>query len=144
MPGVRAIQRKLTAYKQALPAILDQTVEDTKDKVIELNKDQLLHGLDAFGVKIGEYKSIPYAIQKFSLNSLAGFGQKDYRLTGAYYEKIYAIIQGGKLIIGSSDSKNKWLDFPGEFGLTDESKVKYRPVFRPVFFNLSRIYLKHK
>jgi hypothetical protein len=143
MPGVKAIQRKLKALKNQMPAVLDLTVEQTKDKIIELNKNQLLHGLDASGNKIGEYKNLNYAIRKFSLNNLAGFGMKDYRLTGDYYAAIYAIISNGKLTIGSSDGKNKWLDFEGEFGLTPESKQEYKPVFRPVFFENSRNVLKN-
>jgi hypothetical protein len=142
MAGVRSIQRKLKAYKNALPDVLDDSVEATKGKVIELNKDQLLHGINASGNRIGIYKNDEYAVMKNQMNPLAGFGFKDYRLTGAYYAGIFATTDQGKLTIGTTDFKAAFLDRPGLYGLTVQSKISYRPFFRPVFFDRSRQVLK--
>lgn len=142
MAGPLAIKRKLLALKQALPAIAEDSVEQTKQTVIQLNREQMLRGQDASGNLIGKYKSDPYALKKFALSSLAGFGNKDYRLTGEYYRGFFAATDAGKLILGSIDPKARFLDRPGLFGLTNESRQKYKPVLTHAFVSLSKNKIK--
>jgi hypothetical protein len=157
MPGVRAIQRKLNAYKQSLPAILDQTVDNTKDKYLELNKEQLLEGKNRFGQHLAPtyfndpYFKSPESAKRYSdwkdritPNDLRPSGVPNLFITGVYHSTIDITVDPGKITIAASFGAANDIEkkYPGIYGLDSDSKIKYRPFFRPVFFKLSRNTLK--
>lgn len=118
--------------------IIQQSMEQTKDVLADLNVEQMNKGLNAKGEKIGEYRSEAYAEMKHSMNPLPGFGIPDLRLTGAFYRGTSVSISGQKVIIDSSDEKSADLQEKyGEeiFGLSGVYKREYLneslgPIFR--------------
>ena len=129
----------LLSKMQALdPADIESSmIASTEDDLIAIQKDQLLHGLNAEGQKIGEYKSEAYANYKHALNPLAGFPNKDLRNKGDYYQGITATLVGDALVIESTDPKAEAVEAlsGNALGLNPESKSKYiaehlRPEFK--------------
>lgn len=104
-----------------------ESIEETQDEFIKLNKEQLLQGEKSTGESLGFYKNRQYAIRKNQLNPLPGLGVKDYKLTGKYYAGIILKIEGGKIVMTSQDEKTKWLEKGSDerFGLNDENKSLY-------------------
>lgn len=141
MATTSIVKKRIQLWRNSLTAIGEDSVEATKKTIIELNQEQMTKGQKGNGGRIGTYKSAAYAIKKFSMNNLAGFGSKDYKLTGAYYRGFFAATDAGKVIIGSIDPKASFLDQEGLFGLTPESKVKYNPVLKKEFIIQSKIKL---
>lgn len=141
MATTSIVKRKIQVWRNSLAAIGEDSVEATKGTVIQLNQEQMLKGQKGNGGRLGTYKSASYAIKKFSMNNLAGFGNKDYKLTGAFYRGFFAATDAGKLILGSNDPKSSFLDQDGLFGLTPESKVKYNPILKKEFIIQSKIKL---
>lgn len=98
---------------------------DLKEEAIQLNKDQLLSGLDNEGVKmLPRYASIQYAKKKNRMNPDAGMLVPDLYLTGALFDAFALAIQSKKEYkIFSNDSKYAALvkKYPTAFGLNEES-----------------------
>lgn len=78
------------------------------DKGRELRKakiNELEFGLRPDYKKIGNYRSDSYAFRKNNLNPLAGFGNVDLMLTGAFANSLFPIKKTTGFIFESSDSK---------------------------------------
>lgn len=72
-----------------------------REKINELKKGQ-----NPDGSKIGDYRSPGYARFKFGKNSLAGFGNVDLILTGAFSNSLFPTkISPSHYIFGATDSK---------------------------------------
>ena len=61
-------------------------------KLAELQTEQMLTGHNARGDKIGWYLDKDYAILKHSMNPEPGQGYVDLKLTGDFYEGVFAEI----------------------------------------------------
>lgn len=83
---------------------------DTQDDYVDANLDQMAHGLNSEGEKIGKYAVEEYAIYKFEQNPLPGFGFVDLRLDGGLYGGAYASLRGNNITIQSIDPKNPNLE----------------------------------
>ena len=95
-------------YKEAIKGglLYEEAIMSTDIELIEVNKDDLLHGLNALGAKITpRYKSANYAAKKEQRNALPGYGTPDIRQTGSFYDHIEFIIQGKRLIWQNTDVK---------------------------------------
>lgn len=82
------------------------------DKNRELRKakiNELEFGLMPDRSKIGSYASDDYALFKNNLNGLAGFGNVDLILTGAWSNSLFPIKKGDGFIFDSSNEKNDGL-----------------------------------
>ena len=95
--------------------------------VVQSQRSQMLHGLNSEGKRIGRYRNEPYAITKYQMNNLAGFGFIDLKLTGSFHAGIFAQSDNGEMEIASMDEKSEMLESRyGEngdiFGLADEMK----------------------
>lgn len=88
--------------------------------ILDLNREQMMAGLDADGQPLGEYQSEEYAIMKLAYNPA---GVVDLRLTGSFHNEMFITDEGG---IWSTDSKTeKLVELYGNiFGLTEASKAK--------------------
>jgi hypothetical protein len=110
--------------------ISGQAITDTKDELIIRNQAQMYEGqkadgspLESFGRSTYAWKT--YADEKYRMNPLAGYGNKDHYNTGSYYRGMYATVQGSTIKMGSTDSKANDLETGGEYGLNNEHKADY-------------------
>ena len=93
------------------------TIYELRENIYDLNREQLIRGLDKFGKKFYEYKSEQYADYKYSKNTLAGYGNADGKDTGAFYDEItLRFLNKSTYLIYSQDEKYKKLTSPKMFG----------------------------
>jgi hypothetical protein len=109
-----------------VPQEAEEALYQSREEIIELQGDQLLHGKNREGGKIGKYKSDKYAAKKFAQNPLAGLGNMDWILTGELKRELFVDVRQQTYVIDTADPKAAHLikDFGDPFGLTKESKVK--------------------
>lgn len=135
MATINQLQVKIKAVKVA--EISQQSIEETKEAIVERQKDQLLHGLNAEGQPIGEYKNPLYAEVKNRMNPLPGEGVPDLKLTGAFYSGINVQVTPDTFKTESTDNKAPDLEKKyGEqiLGLDKENKSAYmQDDLKPVF-----------
>src|SRR5688500_19140291 len=107
---------------------ISDAVEDSfhsiQKHLVRLERLQLLMGLRADGKKIGKYKDPHYAVRKYQMNPLAGFGYMDWRVTGALHNDVFAEIREGGFVLDSLDPKTgPLIERLGDpFGITRENK----------------------
>lgn len=81
-------------------------VAEIQDKITDLNKDQLMQGLDGTGQKLTpKYSRVRYARAKNSVNPLPGYGTPDLKLTGKFYSNFFVTAKKGVFEVDSSDEK---------------------------------------
>lgn len=108
-------------------------VTETKDEITEIQKEQMFHGLNAEGKRIGRYRSIKYARAKNEMNPLPGLGIPDLKLTGAFYAGFKTEVTPEVFKTFSLDAKNEALTEKYDpFGLDAESKSEYAGKLKPV------------
>jgi hypothetical protein len=108
--------------------IIDDSFIETTDDLLEINKDQLLHGMTNTGEKITPvYFRDEYAAEKNQMNSLPGYGTPDLKLTGAFHNEIRIDYKTGVLSSHSNDEKADELEFRYQniYGLGGPFKAKY-------------------
>lgn len=111
---------------------------DTAPQYVALQKDQLINGITSKTTGIGKYRSNKYADMKFQISSLAGHGNVDLKLTGAFYNSIRADIDNEGLVVSASDEKAPMLE--KKYGndiytLGGKRKQSYIELVRPIFIN---------
>lgn len=132
---MRTINNMLeTVQKINLDETIVETMVKTEDDFVALQKDQLQYGLNAAGELIGQYRSEAYAEEKHRMNSKAGFGNVDLKLTGSFYEGITTHISSEGFLVESSDEKAPDLEkkYGDPFGLETERKQTYAQTAHPV------------
>ena len=96
-----------------------------RNTMIDLNTNQLMHGIDSDGEFLQPYRSKAYAEFKLHLNPA---GVTDLFLTGSFQHLFYVRATSFPVTIWSSDSKTDDLVKhygPNLFGLTEYSKRTY-------------------
>lgn len=157
MAGVRAVYQKLLAAKEALPVVAENAIDQTKDDLVELNREQMMEGKNKFGQNLTpSYFNDPYfksaeSAKRYSAwkdkitpNPNRPSGTPNYFINGAYHRSIKATVQGGKIVVdsdfkGASNIESK---ATGIYGLSAAFKVRYIDILKPVFNNLFREKLK--
>ena len=126
--------RKLNLQRLGLLAL-----DYTKQKYLDNQREQMLHGEDNQGANIGEYQSKPYAEMKNRMNTLAD-GYVDLKLTGSFQDKLDIVKRGSdKFEVLSRDKKNGILvEKYGSkiFLLNDKYLQNYRLSFMPKFVEI--------
>ena len=130
---------KISDYIAKLEAADEETqdrallaiIKKYEDKLVALNQDQLFHGRDSNGGSLREYtlntyNGLKYALFKNRMNSEPGFGIRDYKLKGSFYEGFFVDAEQFPVTIGSNDSKTTFL-IKGDslFGLDDDSLKEF-------------------
>lgn len=113
-----------------------EAMGDTSENYIELQREQMVAGISSLGGKIGKYKSNKYAQMKFALSSVAGFGNVDLKLTGAFQDAMRADIDNIGFQVYSLDPKAASLEQRYGtivFTLADDRKNIYIGDLWPVF-----------
>jgi len=109
-----------------------EAVEETRKDLLDIQRDQLLHGEKKDGTKIGKYKSEKYAAKKLAQNPLAGSGNVDLKLTGEYHEELFVDVREQTLVIDSAASADKIENIIGKYGdplgLNETSLNEYKPI----------------
>lgn len=107
--------------------VIEQAVEITAKDLSRKQQDQMLHGLNAEGDKIGKYKNPRYAEKKYAMNPLAGKGNVDLKLTGAFQKDIVVDAREISVVIDSADVKSAMLQkkYGKVFGLNKEYAGSY-------------------
>lgn len=126
--------RKLNLQRLGLLAL-----DYTKQKYLDNQREQMLHGEDNQGANIGEYQSKAYAEMKNRMNALAD-GYVDLKLTGSFQDKLDIVKRGSdKFEVLSRDKKNGLLvEKYGSkiFLLNDKYLQNYRLSFMPKFVEI--------
>ena len=136
----------LLQFKQNLENIninelIDDTVVETGDKILNHNRTQMLFGKNTRGDDLGYYKWPEYAEDKanYFADYHAPYGVYNYSKFGDFHNAMYVRPLLTAIEVGSTDSKEGYLeDLAGGadnvFGLTDENIETYRhDEFKPKF-----------
>ena len=111
--------------------------------IIEMQKDQMMFGMDATGEDIApSYETDSYAEMKQQMNSRPEVYTPDLRLTGDFYSGFY--LDYDTLTVTSSDDKTSFLIGKygkSIFGLNEETMKRYRRLFNPKFYEAFRAQL---
>lgn len=136
MAGVREAYNKLKSLRDNLPSIAENSVNETKEDVVVIQKDQLRQGVSSTGGSFRKYQNKAYAIKKNKMNPIPGLGNPDLKYTGSFYDGIFVSVAGGRITIGSHDSKAQMLEanYKNVFGLSPQEMEdflygKLKPVY---------------
>ena len=88
--------------------IASEVINDNADAYVMLNQAQMLEGKGK-DRNIGRYRNSVYAQYKNSLNPVAGLGNVDLKLTGAFFRGMTMRLQTDEIEVQSSDSKEAGL-----------------------------------
>lgn len=121
--------------------ILDDSVIETSEDLLNHNKMQLLSGQSVQGDTLGRYKWKEYADFKFEHSSQyhAPYGTYNFDLYGDFQDAMYVRPLLTQIEVGSKDSKTKRLESLAGgggrvFGLSKEDLQDYaRNKFMPVY-----------
>lgn len=126
MAKISDIKERVT--KLDVSEVIENAIIDTQKDLVKYQKEQMLHGVRKSGKKIGKYKSPAYAKKKFQMNSKAGLGNKDLKLTGDFHSRVLVDVRGKEVIVSSDDPKTeKIVEREGDdiFGLSKEFAKQY-------------------
>jgi len=136
---MRTIEQALqAAQKLDLPFLIESTLMDQSRQYVKLQRDQLRHGLNSEGKRIGTYLNEQYADMKHELNPLAGYGNVDLILEGGFSGDLFLDVRQTSFLVESGDEKSQSLqekyDENGKvLGLEDERKEEFVEYVRPIF-----------
>lgn len=109
-------------------SIIENCMIDGQDVLTEMQRKQMLLGVNSLDRKIGKYKNKNYAEKKHAMNPKPGFGFKDLKLTGEFQRSIMVEPRDAEVIFTSNDEKtNEIVNREGSviFGLTPKNREKY-------------------
>lgn len=130
----RNLEYRLRAFKENLPALLEDIVRDKEDVIVSAIADNQLYGrgITGSGQKIMDYA--PYAPR--TIRAKKKKGQPTTRVTlrdtGEFHRSMFLVVDSEGFYITSDDSKTKFL--------TDKYGDK---IFRLTDKNLTRIIRSH-
>lgn len=156
--GIRSAISILSNLRKSIPAISEESVSETKDHFMDLNRDQLMEGKNKTGENISpSYLEDPYfktkeAAMRYSEwkdritpSSIRPKGVPNLYIVGKFHNSLSPSVSGGKISVQSTfedanDIENK---YDGIYGLNGEKKSVYikesvRPVFNKKFRNKLR------
>jgi hypothetical protein len=110
-----------------------------KDALLDMNRHQMLRGIDPDGQQFMKYKSVEYADIKKQAGSIAPFMIPDLKLTGSFQEKMILRVSQRDYVIHSTDEKSNKLESKYHpFGLTDNHKEKALEINTKTFSEIWR------
>lgn len=101
--------RQIKYLHASFLVLLGKSIKRREYDYVTLLRGNLILGFGG-NERIGIYKSKRYAEMKYGLSKLAGFGNVDLKLTGAFYEGITIRVGEGKFIVFSNDKKSPILE----------------------------------
>lgn len=109
-----------------LTQIAIESLSQHVEEVAELTREQLMDGLDSQGNPLKMYKMDWYARMKQGMNSRAGFGTPDLKLTGAFHSSIRVEVQGENMQITANDPN----DLENRYSEGDANPLKMNAMTR--------------
>lgn len=135
---MRTVANMLEAVKNInIVDFMILSLVDTADNYLEIQKDQLFHGIDSTGSHLSPtYAWASYIKKKYTMNSLPGSGNPDLKLTGAFYQGFKADVNKLGITVYSTDEKAGMLE--AKYGKTiytlfEEWKDEYLLILSPMF-----------
>lgn len=130
-----------------LEEISKRALDETVDRIADLNREQLKAGFTSTGNRLRPYRSKNYAAVKNLMNPLPGLGNPDFLVTGAFHAKIQAERFGDNIGVHSYDQKAEDLEArdgaDNIYGLTEDNHSKYvEEDLSPVYYREVRESLK--
>jgi hypothetical protein len=117
------------AFRFSMTEVVENALLDTKEELVDVQRQQMVHGERSDGKRIGKYKNKAYASMKNFMNSKPGLGFKDLRLTGSFHKMMFVDIrENGRVIFSSLDEKlPQIIEREGEliFGINKKFRVPY-------------------
>jgi len=99
-------------YQQSVARVIKEwqsivalSITDNAKRIIELQQQQMLQGETVTMDKIGMYRDMFYAEEKYKMNSLAGEGFVDLKYTGGFFKDMFLTVTENEIIIFSKDEK---------------------------------------
>lgn len=132
MATLNELTNRLFALSSEHNYFIPDAIVETKNELIEYQKSQMLHGLNAEGSKIGRYKNKDYARKKANMNPLAGYWQVDLRYRGEFHRNMDVKFFTNSFQVFSRDEKYDMLtEKYGEtiWGLNDEFARDYSATY---------------
>lgn len=125
--------------------VLEGSVTETAPKLIQAQRDQMLHGKKADGELIGKYRNPLYAKKKYEMNPLAGFGNVDLRLKNEFQREIFVDARERSVVIDSGNEKTASLikkydenifglnkDYTGEYAVNDMGPAATKKIIQQI------------
>lgn len=109
MPGISAAELVRRLATVDLIAATRVVVSDNREVLADLNRKQLLEGVDSSGKKMRKYASDAYSRYKYELNREAGYGIRDQNLTGAFSKSIEAEAGSDAAVFNATDGKTPYI-----------------------------------
>ena len=144
--------------KNAMPSIAEDSIDRTKDKLADLNREQMMEGKNRFGEYLRPtyfedpfFKSYQAAKNyadwkdRITPSSLRPYGVPNLFIIGVFHGSLSPVVSGGKIIFTSDfyaegEIKDK---YNGLYGLNNEKKAIYiNESLRPAFNGLVRAKLR--
>jgi hypothetical protein len=142
MAGVREAVRRLKKVRDNLEPIAESSISEVAPDFVEAQKAQLEQGNNSEGGSFRKYRNAVYAKEKNLMNPLPGYGNPDLKYSGNFYRGIKATVQGGKIVVESTDEKAQMLEsnYAFIFGLNPQEMEdflygKLKPVFHKNILN---------
>ena len=136
MGTVRQLLNRVKSFNAIAAA--GRAMRESQEAILDINREQLQHGINADNEPVGFYRSISYALDKNRRNPLAGYGVVDLKDTGAFYKSFKLTIVGNKWTITATDVKAISLEAkysPKIYGFTEENKMRVWEAFKADFIN---------
>lgn len=119
-----------------------QSIINTKEDLLEVQRLQMLEGKNSDGEEIGEYKSEKYALKKYEINPVPGLGVPDLRLTGEWQGELDVEVGSDTVTIKAPENEKtpRLIELFGLqiLGLNQESSAVYSVQYlQPEFIKLA-------
>jgi hypothetical protein len=104
MGTIKGLLRRIEAAN--VDQALHNAFSESADAIEEKNRQQLFEGYDKNQERLKPYRRPRYARVKNAMNPLPGYGNPDFKVTGAFYRGIEVRVEGQEIITNLTDSKS--------------------------------------
>jgi hypothetical protein len=125
MGSYSKVEKQIAKLKAATPEAQEKAIlkiiKTNEDELLDVNRSQLLEGIDADGKRLRRYRNPKYAALKRTMNSK---GVTDLRFTGRLYDAMFLDASKFAVIYDSKDSKAPMLKqkYGNIFGITKQNE----------------------
>lgn len=138
MASVAGFFSKVERLRAQRLDIFAAALKDSAPERIALTRVTMLRGWAGLQ-KIGTYKRQHYALMKYRhYSKVAGLGNVDLRLSGAFYRDLYMKIGRRSFAVGSQDFKAPFLEKRYGVRIYDLSREEWRRWLPQYFKNLKK------
>lgn len=151
--GAIALHRKLTKLNAELPKLIEESISELDNEIISIIQSQLFDSKIADGRLMPTYSPNTVAIKKERGGFISKTGRWALYNYGDFFNKMYAKVSNGKLLIGSNDEKMQMIEAMmlsrmGDnadvlmYGITNENKPFLAKAIAPILYKKITDFLK--